>query len=248
MKMKHSWRPAPSLRSPFLSLSLILWFAAMAFAQNEKKAETPAPPFVKNAPSRAAWTIDYGSDRADAEPRSDSSPVRQKARQVVRVEVRKVDGTRQETTTWSDGGSSETWFYKNWILLSRPDFPDIQVMDRSHLNEAVVKTQPDYAKGDFPNLSWITGEKFAGARTVREHRCNIFQDGSGPEAGGQVNQIEAAIDSTSGLPVQIRNGAVTQVYSYQESPPSPLELPPRFAAALARYQAILNQPYSHSMK
>ncbi len=127
----------------------------------------------------------------------------------------------------SDGGSSETWVYKNWILLpirfSRypGDGPLSPERGRG-------ENTADYAKGDFPNLSWITGEKFAGVRTVREHRCNIFQDGSGPEAKGQANQLEAAIDSTSGLPVQIRNGAVTQVYSYQESPPLSLELPPRF--------------------
>jgi len=243
------------MRSKVISISLIICLAATALAQNERAVEPPVPPFVKNAPSRAGWKIEYGAVRTNDAPKAGSPLEGQKPRRIIRVEVNKVAGTRQEITTWSDGGTSEAWFYGNWILLSHPDFPEIRVLDRTHLNEAVVKTQPDYSKGDFPALAWITGDKFAGVRTIGNRRCYVFRDGAGPDKAGSATasdekpgQIEAAIDCGSGLPVQLRNGTTIQSYSFQESPPSSLELPPRFAAALEKYQTLLNKPYSHSMK
>lgn len=231
---------------------------ASILAQDVPLVAPPVPPFVKNAPSHAAWiiTYTYSKDIVDSKPPDDITPVEARLnRRLVKVQVTKVDAKRREIASWSDGTTSETWIYDNWILLTSQDFPDIRVLDRSHLNNIFAKNYPDYSKADFPDLDWLSLDKFVGVQTVQDRKCYIFKGRSDllnqtPNSANKTDskEIEASIDSETGLPVKFDNGSARQTYSFKGPPPASLELPPSFATALERYQHALKEPYTHTMK
>jgi hypothetical protein len=238
---------------------LLLWgLISSLLAQDDPVATPPVPPFLKNVPSHAAWTITYtySKDIADSKPPADITPTEARLnRRLIKVQVTKVDAKRREIASWSDGTTSETWIYDNWIFLTSQDFPDIRVLDRSHLNKIFAKNYPDYSKADFPDFDWLSRDNFVGVQTVQDRKCYTFRGGSdlldktlNSAYKTDLKEIEASIDSETGLPVEFNNGAARQTYSFKGPPPTSLELPSSFTTALERYQHALKQPYTHTMK
>jgi hypothetical protein len=186
---------------------------------------------------------------------------------IKQIKVLKADKIRRELITWSNGQTSERWFYHNLFLFNQPGVPDIYIVNPGNLAPGQAAFNPDYSLGDFAELSWISTRNYVGIQNFHQHICYVFASKapSSPNffppqvteppspsstsltrAGygtAQTNTpLRAWVDEKTKLPVALENGASLQSYTFYESSGASIELPNNFYQALSRYQNALAEP------
>lgn len=222
----------------------------------------PNPPFVAQAPVNCSWTIRFQSKNKAGEAQAVApapeammpGPAAAPARDLTEIRVAKTGDRRHIERKFSDGSSEETWFVGSLCLG--------EIMNQQGKTEVIAMVTPGdassgsmpsvpsaalimsmsggYLAGDFPELNWIKAEHFVGmdsrdSNPVYIYRAPLPSVEGKPLAKTEV-LMEARIAADSKLPVTFLAGQTLRVYKFSMETPS-LELPPRFASALANYKA-----------
>lgn len=239
--------------SPIRLLILCAMWLGTAPAPAEDRPPLPAKKMPAELPTSAAWeiTFKYGDESAKAagaaetgvSPAADGAASETESRPV-KVVVTRTGDLISEETSWSNGKKTERWIYrKNLAVVEDPVTGKLFRVSAASL----VDDFGDYTKGAFSELAWIGPEHYQGVRQVNERPCYIFTAAQGKVAdqvGAELNadipaelrgtasnpeDLTAAIDAATLLPVTYDNGRVLKTYRILRSPSTPLVLPPKFA-------------------
>ena len=238
----------------FLSaLGFFITSSLIVTAQVNISSPTPHPPFINNAPTYEAWTITCTSDHGTSVPPSSvSAQGSPHHRTLKEIQITKMGKDRHELDLWSDGQTSEIWFHGKMILFTQPGSKDVYILDRSHPNDLLDHTFPDYVTGDFPELDWINLRAYVHPDSMQNHPCFLFQipntASQTPTKPVTIPTVEAWIDQETRLPVAIDDGDTRKVYVFHNLPVGTLQLPDRFMQALDTYNRAVNEPNAHRMK
>ncbi len=236
------------MRISFFSIVASLACGASLLQAQEKVHPAPAPPFVRNAPSHAAWTIEHQKPGAAKTPSPSAKAFLKK------TEVVKFGPTRREIDEWSDGARVERWFYQGCHVFEQRGAQDVYVVNSSA--DAFQRlTYPDYSQNDFPEFEWLSVETYVGDKPLHGTSAQLFQKPLAAISGPVAAQIQAAtgadipkiatpearllkvwIDPQSRLPLAVENRSKTKVYTFRDAPSSEPPLPARFLGALQNYR------------
>jgi hypothetical protein len=204
------------------------------------------------------WVITYmtGTDASDpwATPTSDDSVPKKIPPKT--ITVIKTGKTVMVQTTDETGSTRQVWL-KDGNQLYRDALGNWSVGPAADSKDPFG--QPDYVKSDFAGFDWISAQNFAGIQLIKGDKCLVFRDKVLPlsdqdkgaislEAYISKKQVdftpymvdaEADIDLNTLLPISLKLGNITRVYTYQPPPQAPLELPQAAQVALTKNQQAL---------
>lgn len=168
---------------------------------------------------------------------------------VKQVTVTKTNDIRREVTAWSNGTTSEVWFYKRYRLANQPPSANVFIK-RSNGGGDMKGLFPDFGMLDFPEMGWLSLSYYKGISTHGGRPCYFFQreEMIDPAYGIRVPVMQAWIDVDSRRPVALNYGGKAQVYSYSEKIPQALALPEQFSNALDEYEKALAATERSPMK
>jgi hypothetical protein len=207
----------------------------------------PSPPFLNRLPDHAAWRVTYTSHQAPAPPAGAAKgPL---PRVLQEVDGTKMDQNRREIYVWSDKTTTAHWIYKGIYLFNQPTTPDIYILNIATYKGSPMAPSlvPDYATTDFPEFSWVSLRNYQGVAIYQQHQCYLFQAQKKSEASPSqttppvMSGTQAWIDVKTKLPVALDDGTTLKIYAVSEVPPRDLELPDKFASALADWQQVAIQ-------
>lgn len=197
----------------------------------------PAPPFVGETEDFAAWTIvrytipGLSSQKADAVARSIAGATKPESA----TSVVKTGRVRHQLKKFGTGEHEDIWFeHGNRITM--------ESMWKIPLFQGETSASKSPIGPDFPELSWIKAENFAGTQEAQSKTYFVFENqaADGAAAPARVYGAEqrpsfsrAYIDADTRTPWLLQTGDVVQRYTFQPAPTSPLEVP-------AEYQTMFN--------
>lgn len=228
--------------------AMICCLAGMACSLANGHAQEPPPagPLVKTMPALSRWNVAFQYARKD--PRQTAPVVL--GQPIARLDVTKSDKLMRLVSSNAAGASIEVWAQGTLQVLKDPGY------------EHKIVRRSGSQQGDFPELAWVALSNFKGREMVDQKKCLVFtsefyplQFGDpGLYMAGQENPglsiflgdkvpVTAYIDEATRFPVKLVVGSDVRVYTLEEPPTSPLEIPPDFQAALTdvqqRYNALV---------
>jgi hypothetical protein len=216
--------------------------------------QLPPPPWLNLAPNPSHWVVTYmTSDDSDSSKGSGDSGGAAPKTPPKTIEVIKSDKIILEQTTDTDGTVTQTWRKDGYQLYKDPAGTVWTVFPVTDQKDPFG--QPDYIKTDFAGFDWISQSNFVGIQSVSGDKCLVFKDKVMPLSAMMVSSLqtealysgkpadlsshmvdaEADIDFKTLLPISLKIGKITRVFTYQAPPASPLELPAEAQAALTEY-------------
>lgn len=245
-----------SIRFILLAVCCSLAGLPLLFAEESKPtAAPPAPPFVRNAPAQAAWTIELKKHGEMAGREADEAPLKANRAILQKIEITKYGRDRREIEEWSDGSKVEKWFFRGYHIFEQHGSKDIYVINT--LADGFQQlTFPDYSAGDFPELDWLSAESYLGAESFEGRPGFLFEQSAPALSEPVIAQVKTAIgtapvkrdhedsrrkirvwiDEKTRLPMAVDNGVKTKVYSFRTSAQTVAEPPDAFVKALQEYE------------
>ena len=225
----------------WVALALASWATPLA-AQDS----APKPPYLaEKAPAASNWTISYTyASTADARP---TAPKLQQ-KKVVKTDITKSANLKLERGYYDGGTVQDIWTSGGLMVLKDPDYA-----------HKIVRRP---AMGDFPEMFWINEAQYKGRERVGDKDCLIFEKELYPlqfadpglfaaemaqenrtlDLGNPV-PVTAWIDAGTRLPVKMKVGEDSRIYTFNPAPASPLVIPPDYGAAIAgveeKYRALV---------
>jgi hypothetical protein len=199
------------------------------------------------------WVITYASSSSDGQDASTSSGGTAPNARPKTVEVVKTGKTLLEQTTDETGNVVQIWRENGYQLFKDPANPNWFVGPA--IDEHDPFGQPDYVTADFAGFDWISEKNFVGIQTISGLKCLVFKDKVLPISANEKNILtmeafqnqrkadfssrmvdaEADIDVDHLLPVSLKLGNITRLFTFDPNPPPPLDLPADAQAALTKY-------------
>ena len=200
----------------------------------------PPPPFVNVAPDFSAWTITrytvpgVGSQPADAvlagaakatKPESLSS-------------VTKTGRVRHQSRKLKTGEQVDIWFENSNRIM-------MESMWKIPVFQGDTSGPKSPVGPDFPELSWIAAENYAGTQGDQSVTYLVFEtqvtEGNAALAkayGYTLNSSfhRAYINADTRLPWLQQTGDVLERYAFQTAPTTPLDVPPEYQAMFDAYE------------
>jgi hypothetical protein len=180
----------------------------------------------------ASWTVNIGPSTQPNHP-----PLA--INHIVKIEVSQDSEKRRSLATWSSGTTVERWTITkyNLILAEEPDG-----------NVVVVRDSGDEGSGyalpfGASSFRWLTTKylhekdpvSYEGKSCFHyQGKVDFASSYGGPTASPGI--YEAWIDSKTLLPVALDDGTGLGLYSFQKTPTSALNLPPKFEAVYKRFE------------
>lgn len=231
-------KPFPSNLPSLLALCL-----AIVPVHASEKPPLPDRKFPAELPKFASWEISLEHAVNPDEAEGDRS-------RPVRVVVTRTGDLIREEVFWSDDKKTQKWIYNKLLQV----FEENTSGRLFRIPSTVLADDfSDYSKGDFTELAWIGESNYQGITEVDGRTCFLFRTAPGSvrrpqeeelNAGiprelsgptGNRNELSAAIDVQTLLPVWFDNGAVKKTYRILPAPTSALKMPPEFEAEFQRW-------------
>lgn len=146
----------------------------------------------------------------------------------VRYEIQRKGEARQDKITWSNGGTTERWWY-----LAKPT-----VLMETALNGSEYFYSPNETSSatvfDASMFNWLRGLEPQGEEKWKGRDCIVFRGEMRNDAGTETRR--AWIDKKTGRPAGLEAGGSVFVFSFGDAPPLRVVLPPKLVerADLAR--------------
>jgi len=207
----------------------------------------PPPPWLNRAPDMSHWIITYDGGSPSGSSETHSGP---KA-----IEVIKSGKTMLEQTTNQDGSVSVVWRKDGYAFIKSPGGNQWTLQLVGDARDPFNK--PDYTHTDFAGFDWIAEKNFVGINLVKGDKCLVFRDKVFPLSDVELNTLqlvatfnrdkgpfdlnahmvdaEADIDLKTLLPISLKVGNSTRVFTYQAPPETSLDLPQDAQDAFTNY-------------
>jgi hypothetical protein len=235
----------------------------------------PEPPYVVNAPAYAGWIIEYQlKTKAVPSPASGTLPptamIAPAPRTIKEVRVTKAEDKRRIVTLWSDGSSTETWYYEGYRIQENSETKQVTVLSLKQKGGLLSSLFDEYGVSDFPELSWIKADAFAGLASYKKVDCFLFKSSEGtraeslpanlmlgvaPGANGSASKDpepplskQAWMDRSTKLPVLLDDGTYLKTYRFIASSDQLTQLPAGFAQEYTRFKLASDVQSKHQMK
>jgi hypothetical protein len=197
-----------------------------------------AQDLVKFPTGPAAWTVTVvPSPSASA---STNKLIYERAAQVTGMSVTQDTEKRRATVTWSDGKTTERWEIFSFNLLFTEDSAGQVFWVDAGGKVSWIAAIP-FVPSTF---SWLRQGLLQEKDPIAYHDMKCFHykgtvrasilSGDGLDTGSVT--AEAWIDSLTGLPVALDNGATLGTFKFQKTPPPPLTLPPKYELAYTKFK------------
>lgn len=230
---------------PFPSslLSLLALCLAIVPVRASEKPPLPNRKLPAELPKFASWEMSFQYAGKPGEAEEDRS-------RPVRVVVTRTDDLIREEVFWSDDKKTQKWIYKKLLQVFEENTSGRLFRIPS---TTLADDFSDYSKGDFTELAWIGVSNYQGITEADGRPCFLFRAAPGsvshpqeeelnagmpPELrgpNGNRNELSAAIDVQTLLPVWFDDGTVKKSYRILPAPTSALQMPPEFAAEFERW-------------
>jgi hypothetical protein len=232
------------MKPPTSSLLLLLALCgAFLPAHASEKPSLPDRKLPAGLPKFASWEISLDYAASPDQPEEDRS-------RPVRIVVTRTDDLIREEVFWSDDKKTQKWIYKKLLQVFEENTSGRLFRIPS---TTLADDFSDYSQGDFTELAWIGKSNFQGITEVDGRACFLFRSAPGTvmrhqeeelNAGmpaelqgpkGNRNELSAAIDAETLLPVWFDNGTAKKTYRILPAPTSALKMPQEFAAEFDRW-------------
>jgi hypothetical protein len=229
--------------SPSSLLLLLALCGAFLPAHASEKPSLPDRKLPAGLPKFASWEISLDYAASPDQPEEDRS-------RPVRIVVTRTDDLIREEVFWSDDKKTQKWIYKKLLQVFEENTSGRLFRIPS---TTLADDFSDYSQGDFTELAWIGKSNFQGITEVDGRACFLFRSAPGTvmrhqeeelNAGmpaelqgpkGNRNELSAAIDAETLLPVWFDNGTAKKTYRILPAPTSALKMPQEFAAEFDRW-------------
>lgn len=222
----------------WVSLLIFYFYPPWVFAQES---------LVKFPAGDAAWTVDVAY--------SDSTQnVAAPSIRIKKVEVIKKNDVRQNRMTWSDGHVTETWQLDS-LGLQVFEYPTNHAVYVVSSNDSTMMSIIPQ-KFDQTLFDWLDASALKGPETYQGRNCLHYEamvavklnapGSTTPNKTLPPVKYNAWIEVGTLLPVAFDNSASLNIFSFQNAPAEPLEMPEKFQAELKRYQTAL-APFKRSI-
>jgi hypothetical protein len=189
-------------------------------------AQEPPAHQAKFPKGDAAWEVKVEKTKGNL---PEASPA-QGGRQVSAISIVRMGNLRRDTTTWSDGTSTQTWW------LAEPPLALLQGRNPGNIR-ALKVSQLGPRRFDESTFEWISAQNYKGEETIEGRKVKVYQL-ERPLDDGDVAILTAKLDAETGEPVVWSEGAKTVTFKFgQPLPGEPLVLPEDFRKALTRCEA-----------
>ena len=244
-------------------------FAHVGFGQASPSPDAlpPGPLVVQRTPGTLQWTVDftYGEnpkpEKAAARERrfrklAEEDPALAKAMddpqfqqaldapRLKRLVITKTGDLRHEERFFEGGQKAETWRGADFRVEKKINLADWSV--------SLAEAPP----GDFPEFNWVSRANFTRIETTDDRKVAVFEQKLDPVRVlfPQVSQhnappadeellvpVTAKIDMKMHLPVSLEIAGDKRVYTFPDSPPLAIVMPPEVAAALQETRARIQE-------
>jgi hypothetical protein len=230
----------------FLLSVLLLGVPYACRAQNT--TEGTVPPLVAAVPDFFSWTVTIESttNLHEAATAPSSGPGEKAGTihpaGIVKVVTTKTKGIKHDVIYYSNGSSFEVWYYQN-LIITKSMNGDITI-DKNGKGDATPHIPDLSASSGFVGVDWIIAPNFQGRKKLNNGREVYIYSGPatlclpstsnpsnfeakanpGPQQKAEI-AMEAIIDVETRLPLIVKKGAESLIYSYQPPPTQMLELP-----------------------
>lgn len=209
---------------PYLFHSLFLAAICAASAQQAAPSKTEYPPLPEPILHRVTdltpWKIVFRSLQQNPPPQSGAS-------QAKTTSIVKSGNVYHIVESQPNGATLDKWSIDGMLVKFPPN------TDRW----SISNTDLNFSKTDFPELPWISKENYTGVQKVNGKDAYLFKaqytiiDENGqPEIVTQT----AAIDVATQWPLYSTDGASAVLYQYGSPGTTPLTIPPKVSAAIAK--------------
>jgi hypothetical protein len=205
-------------------------------------------PLVQFPTGSAAWTV------AITYPKSKdaSAPKAMAGNRAKKIEITQVDDLKRVRITWTKGQCTEQWTVRNLPVVFK-EFPNGDVFP---VKNGDMETQSDdfNMPCDLSAFSWVTPASLKEKDPVK-HQGQLCYHYVGTVNAPAMRQNrnaepevlttakrEAWINSTTLRPVALDTETSRSVFTFQQPPTAPLEMPAKFQQGIASYKHIMGFP------
>jgi hypothetical protein len=176
------------------------------------------------------WTILF------TKPEKDPGQETQKAPHLKQMDVVRRGDLRRDILVWSDGVKSEHW----WSTAGNEVFFE----NRGNTEVRAVKaSQKGESRYDETFFAWVGKQTYAGERNLDGKNYWYFETKYKNEGTEQNNTLAAWVDPKTAWPYCWSDGDRKVYFEFKPLDPNfRLDVPPKFAEAIARYNAYRTPP------
>ena len=199
-----------------------------------------ADPLVQFPTGNAAWTVDITYPRSNDAATPPPLPGRTNAgatpsaiadRKPKRIEIAQFNNQKRIRITWTDGRTTEQWTIPNLPVVFK-EYPNGIVFPVG--NGDMERKFDDINMPVTPSaFSWIT------PAFLKEKDPVSYQ---GQLCYHYVSTWQAWIDSKTLLPVGLNTETARCVFTFQQPPVAPLEMPLKIQQGIANYKHVMGFP------
>jgi len=207
----------------------------------------PQPPYLKE-PDSIAYTATFSyahpwPKAATPEEIEKLSQLKKMNPRVKTLEVDKIGELRRDVCDWDeDEGRQTASWYSQTAAFKKMLGPDGKVLG--------IYSEPAFEKKSqaFPELHWVGRETYDGAfqlenkKVVDVYRITVTEPTGFAPMWFNHEQVVAYVDDATRLPIALKTGDFTVVYSYR-TPPANLNPPEEYLKAFNDYRAAKAQVY-----
>ena len=245
------------------AISLAVWTNIACVPLHAQEAPTipsiPPGPLLRPAPSNARWAVEfqYGEEKELGSPKRAMGLPRVKTT----IAARSGQVTYEEATDEA-GMKTEKWILNGEQYTRKPGSSDFYTARKCDVANANYEY---FSPTGFRGFHWVSKEKFVGIQNALGHECLVFstlqdeQELRDPDAfallnemrasrkvkecvpGGMSIEVTAFIDLDSRLPVALRIGRETRIFSFLEPSAVQVTLPPELVSHLVKRQKLWDQ-------
>lgn len=210
-----------------LLLGIAIWsFSCVRVVLAEETL--PDGPLIAELPQFAAWSVKCESKKKWVDPA-------QPPEMLSSIVVRKTNQIYQRIEEWNSGKKGEKWSIAGIQLMQPPGSSSIVPVPAPTADFP----QPDYtdfAGGDFPELKWVSRERFQGLGKFAGKQAWEFRWGD----------RRALIDAQSRMPLMDEDANIIRTYEILPAPVSLLVPPEKFLVTLQAYKKGIKALQFHS--
>jgi hypothetical protein len=217
-----------------------------------------ADPLVLFPTGNAAWTVDITYPRStDAAATPTPMPARANAgatppaadRKPKRIEIAQFNSEKKIRITWTDGQTTDQWSIPNLPVVFK-EYPNGIVFPVG--NGSMERKYDDFNMPATPSaFSWVTPACLKEKDPVSYqgemcfHYVGTVSTPTTP-LGHSIQQSasialkrEAWIDSKTSLPVRLDTDSSICIFTFQQPPARPLDMPVKFQQGIANYKHVM---------
>lgn len=219
------------MKSPII-LSIFLIAACSAYAQQilpgSQNEKPPLPePILHRVTDLTPWKLVFRTIPQDSNTHTE--PTQSKATSII-----KSKNIYHIIESQPNGPTFDKWCIDGMLVKFPPNTD----------KWSISSTDINFSQSDFPELPWLSKENYTGVQKINGNDAYIFKTQyTVTDENGQpeiINQT-AAVDVATQWPIYSTNGQSAVLYQYGNPVSTPLSIPAKVSAAIAR-QREFSQP------